>query len=43
MLFYTLVKSFITISLICYANVMKNSATISALTLKFSLVKGTLI
>lgn len=43
MLFYTIVKYFLTNLLVCYTNVMKDSATISAVTLKFSLVKGTLI
>jgi hypothetical protein len=33
MLFYTLVKSFVTYLLICYANVMKHSAIVGAVTL----------
>ena len=40
MIFYTLVKSFLTNLLVCYANVMKESAIVCFITLKAGLVGG---
>jgi hypothetical protein len=40
MIFYTLVKSFLTKLLVCYTNVTKLSAILSPVTLKVRLVEG---
>ena len=40
MIFYTLVKSFFTYLLICYTNVMNDSAIILPVTLKVALLEG---